>query len=94
MHGGSASPWSRVSRGVWRPHKVKMAVRLPAELRRSGHQGLGHHRGGFGLEIHVGGNGGIKTEVAQFLVKVKSSDGGTANTPARSCSYTARKPIT
>jgi len=27
-----------------------------------------------GWEIHVGGNGGIKTEVAQFLVKVKTSE--------------------
>src|SRR4029453_12342159 len=27
-----------------------------------------------GWEIYVAGNGGIKTEVAQFLVKVKSSD--------------------
>jgi nitrite reductase (NADH) large subunit len=27
-----------------------------------------------GWEIHVGGNGGIKTEVAQFFCKVKTSD--------------------
>ena len=27
-----------------------------------------------GWEIYVGGNGGIKTEVAQFLVKVKTPD--------------------
>jgi nitrite reductase (NADH) large subunit len=27
-----------------------------------------------GWELYIGGNGGIKTEVAQFLVKVKTAD--------------------
>ena len=43
-----------------------------------------------GWEIYVAGNGGIKTEVAQFLCKVKTPP-RCSSTAARSCSSTARK---
>jgi nitrite reductase (NADH) large subunit len=60
---------------MWAPHKVKLAVsRLPAQLRRSRIKDVGIIGVDSGWEIYVGGNGGIKTEVAQFLVKVKTPD--------------------
>jgi NAD(P)H-nitrite reductase large subunit len=49
--------------------------RLSEELLRGRHQGRGRHRADSGYEIYIagnGGNGGIKTEVAQFLCKVSS----------------------
>ena len=61
---------------LWRmyaPHKVKLAVRLPAQLRRGRHQDVGVIGVDSGWEIYVAGNGGIKTEVAQFLVKLKTA---------------------
>ncbi|MGH8025237.1 MAG: nitrite reductase large subunit NirB [Pseudoxanthomonas sp.] len=60
---------------MWSPHKVKLAVSgCPRNCAESGIKDVGIIAVDSGWEIHVGGNGGIKTEVAQFLVKVKTSD--------------------
>ncbi|MBW8372029.1 MAG: nitrite reductase large subunit NirB, partial [Thiobacillus sp.] len=60
---------------MWAPHKVKLAVsgcpRNCAEVAIKDVGIIGVDSGG---EISVGGNGGINTEVAQFLVKVKTPD--------------------
>ena len=56
------------------PHKVKMAVSgCPRNCAESGIKDVGVIGVESGWEIYVAGNGGIKTEVAQFLVKVKTS---------------------
>jgi nitrite reductase (NADH) large subunit len=55
------------------PHKVKMAVSgCPRNCAESGIKDVGVIGVESGWEIYVAGNGGIKTEVAQFLVKVKT----------------------
>jgi nitrite reductase (NADH) large subunit len=60
---------------MYAPHKVKMAVSgCPRNCAESGIKDVGVIGVESGWEIYVGGNGGIKTEVAQFLVKVKSHD--------------------
>ncbi|KAF1722266.1 nitrite reductase large subunit NirB [Pseudoxanthomonas wuyuanensis] len=60
---------------MWSPHKVKLAVSgCPRNCAESGIKDVGIIAVDSGWEIHIGGNGGIKTEVAQFLVKVKTSD--------------------
>jgi nitrite reductase (NADH) large subunit len=60
---------------MWSPHKVKLAVSgCPRNCAESGIKDVGVIAVDSGWEIYVGGNGGIKTEVAQFLVKVKTSD--------------------
>jgi nitrite reductase (NADH) large subunit len=60
---------------MWSPHKVKLAVSgCPRNCAESGIKDVGIIAVDSGWEIHVGGNGGIKTEVAQFLVKVKTTD--------------------
>jgi nitrite reductase (NADH) large subunit len=65
-----------LERALWRmyaPHKVKLAVSgCPRNCAESGIKDVGIIGVDSGWEIHVGGNGGIKTEVAQFLVKVKT----------------------
>ncbi len=59
---------------MYSPHKVKLAVSgCPRNCAESGIKDVGVIGVDSGWEIHVGGNGGIKTEVAQFLVKVKTS---------------------
>lgn len=59
---------------MYSPHKVKMAVSgCPRNCAESGIKDVGVIGVDSGWEIYVGGNGGIKTEVAQFLVKVKTS---------------------
>src|SRR5687767_14212009 len=67
-----------LERALWRmyaPHKVKLAVSgCPRNCAESGIKDVGIIAVDSGWEIHVGGNGGIKTEVAQFLAKVKTSD--------------------
>ena len=67
-----------LERALWRmyaPHKVKLAVSgCPRNCAESGIKDVGVIGVDSGWEIYVGGNGGIKTEVAQFLVKVKTSD--------------------
>lgn len=63
---------------LWRlqaPHKVKLAVSgCPRNCAESGVKDVGVIGVDSGWEIYVGGNGGIKTEVAQFLVKVATAD--------------------
>jgi nitrite reductase (NADH) large subunit len=55
------------------PHKVKMAVSgCPRNCAESGIKDVGVIGVDSGWEIYVAGNGGIKTEVAQFLVKVQT----------------------
>ena len=68
----------RLERALWRmyaPHKVKLAVSgCPRNCAESGIKDVGVIGVESGWEIYVGGNGGIKTEVAQFLVKVKTAE--------------------
>jgi nitrite reductase (NADH) large subunit len=67
-----------LERALWRmyaPHKVKLAVSgCPRNCAESGIKDVGVIGVDSGWEIYVGGNGGIKTEVAQFLVKVKTAE--------------------
>lgn len=61
--------------GMASPHKVKLAVSgCPRNCAESGIKDIGIIAVDSGWEIYVGGNGGIKTEVAQFLVKVGTHD--------------------
>ncbi len=66
-----------LERALWRmyaPHKVKLAVSgCPRNCAESGIKDVGVIGVESGWEIYVGGNGGIKTEVAQFLARVKTS---------------------
>ncbi|RYF74492.1 MAG: NAD(P)/FAD-dependent oxidoreductase [Comamonadaceae bacterium] len=66
-----------LERALWAmysPHKVKLAVSgCPRNCAESGIKDVGVIGVDSGWEIYVGGNGGIKTEVAQFLVKVRTS---------------------
>jgi nitrite reductase (NADH) large subunit len=58
---------------MYAPHKVKMAVSgCPRNCAESGIKDVGVIGVDSGWEIYVAGNGGIKTEVAQFLVKVRT----------------------
>lgn len=60
---------------MWAPHKVKFAVSgCPRNCAESGIKDVGIIGVDSGWEIYVGGNGGIKTEAAQFLCKVKTHD--------------------
>ncbi|KZE32677.1 nitrite reductase large subunit NirB [Crenobacter luteus] len=60
---------------MWSPHKVKLAVSgCPRNCAESGIKDVGIIGVDSGWELYVGGNGGIKTEVAQFFVKVKTAD--------------------
>jgi nitrite reductase (NADH) large subunit len=66
-----------LERALWRmyaPHKVKLAVSgCPRNCAESGIKDVGVIGVDSGWEIYVAGNGGIKTEVAQFLVKLKTA---------------------
>ncbi len=56
------------------PHKVKLAVSgCPRNCAESGIKDVGVIGVDSGWEIYVAGNGGIKTEAAQFLCKVKTA---------------------
>jgi nitrite reductase (NADH) large subunit len=58
---------------MYAPHKVKLAVSgCPRNCAESGIKDVGVIGVDSGWEIYVGGNGGIKTEVAQFFVKLKT----------------------
>ncbi|WP_079436644.1 nitrite reductase large subunit NirB [Zoogloea sp. LCSB751] len=58
--------------GMWSPHKVKLAVSgCPRNCAESGIKDVGVIGVDSGYELYIGGNGGIKTEVAQFFCKVK-----------------------
>ena len=60
---------------MWAPHKVKLAVSgCPRNCSEAAIKDVGVIGVESGWEIYVGGNGGIKTEVAEFLVKVKSAE--------------------
>jgi nitrite reductase (NADH) large subunit len=60
---------------MWAPHKVKLAVSgCPRNCAEVAIKDVGIIGVDSGWEIYVAGNGGIKTEVAQFLVKVKTAD--------------------
>ena len=60
---------------MYAPHKVKLAVSgCPRNCAESGIKDVGVIGVDSGWEIYVAGNGGIKTEVAQFLCKVKTHD--------------------
>ena len=73
-----------LERAMWRmyaPHKVKFAVSgCPRNCAEAGIKDVGIIGVESGWEMYVAGNGGIKTEVAHFLVKVK--------TPAEVLEYT------
>ena len=61
--------------GMWSPHKVKLAVSgCPRNCAESGIKDVGVIGVDSGYEIYIGGNGGIKTEVAQFLCKVSTDE--------------------
>jgi nitrite reductase (NADH) large subunit len=60
---------------MWAPHKVKLAVSgCPRNCAEAGIKDVGVIGVDSGWEIYVAGNGGIKTEVAQFLAKVKTRE--------------------
>ncbi|MDD3326600.1 MAG: nitrite reductase large subunit NirB [Zoogloea sp.] len=61
--------------GMWSPHKFKLAVSgCPRNCAESGIKDIGVIGVDSGYELYVGGNGGIKTEVAQFFCKVANDD--------------------
>ncbi|WP_027896913.1 nitrite reductase large subunit NirB [Zestomonas thermotolerans] len=60
---------------MWSPHKVKLAVSgCPRNCAEAGIKDIGIIGVDSGWELYVGGNGGIKTEVAEFFVKLKSAE--------------------
>lgn len=60
---------------MYSPHKVKLAVSgCPRNCAEAGIKDVGVIGVESGYEIYVAGNGGIKTEVAQFFCKVASDD--------------------
>lgn len=67
-----------LERALWRmyaPHKVKLAVSgCPRNCAEAGIKDVGVIGVDSGWEIYIAGNGGIKTEVAQFLVKVPTHE--------------------
>ncbi|MFN4238254.1 MAG: nitrite reductase large subunit NirB [Vogesella sp.] len=61
--------------GMWSPAKVKLAVSgCPRNCAESGIKDVGIIGVDSGWELYIGGNGGIKTEVAEFFCKVKTHD--------------------
>ncbi|MDP2751337.1 MAG: (2Fe-2S)-binding protein, partial [Rhodocyclaceae bacterium] len=61
--------------GMWAPHKVKLAVSgCPRNCAEAGIKDVGVIGVASGYELYIAGNGGIKTEVAQFFCKVKSDN--------------------
>lgn len=66
-----------LERAMWRmyaPHKVKFAVSgCPRNCAEAGIKDVGIIGVDSGWEMHIAGNGGIKTEVAHFLVKLKTA---------------------
>ena len=60
---------------MWSPHKVKLAVSgCPRNCAEAGIKDVGVIGVDSGYELYVGGNGGIKTEVAQYLCKVTTDE--------------------
>ena len=61
--------------GMWAPHKVKLAVSgCPRNCAEAGIKDVGVIGVDSGYELYIAGNGGIKTEVAMFMCKVKSDE--------------------
>ncbi len=61
--------------GMYAPHKVKLAVSgCPRNCAEAGIKDVGVIGVDSGWEIYIAGNGGIKTEVAEFLCKLKTDD--------------------
>ncbi|GHD78723.1 nitrite reductase large subunit NirB [Vogesella fluminis] len=61
--------------GMWSPAKVKLAVSgCPRNCAEAGIKDIGVIGVDSGWELYIGGNGGIKTEVAEFFCKVKTHD--------------------
>ncbi|MDI1258864.1 nitrite reductase large subunit NirB [Aquabacterium sp.] len=67
-----------IEKALWKmyaPHKVKIAVSgCPRNCAESGIKDVGIIGVDSGWEVYVGGNGGIKTEVAHFFTKLKTAD--------------------
>ncbi len=67
-----------LERAMWRmyaPHKVKFAVSgCPRNCAEAGIKDVGIIGVDSGWEMYVAGNGGIKTEVAHFFVKLKTAE--------------------
>ena len=67
-----------LERALWRmyaPHKVKLAVSgCPRNCAEAGIKDVGVIGVDSGWEIYIAGNGGIKTEVAQFLAKLPTHE--------------------
>jgi nitrite reductase (NADH) large subunit len=67
-----------MERAMWRmyaPHKVKFAVSgCPRNCAEAGIKDVGIIGVDSGWEMYVAGNGGIKTEVAHFFTKLKTSE--------------------
>ena len=67
-----------LERAMWRmyaPHKVKFAVSgCPRNCAEAGIKDVGIIGVDSGWEMYIGGNGGIKTEVAEFFVKLKTPE--------------------
>jgi nitrite reductase (NADH) large subunit len=67
-----------LEKAMWRmyaPHKVKFAVSgCPRNCAEAGIKDVGIIGVDSGWEMYIAGNGGIKTEVAHFLVKVKTAE--------------------
>ncbi|MEN9373130.1 MAG: Nitrite reductase [Pseudomonadota bacterium] len=67
-----------LERAMWRmyaPHKVKFAVSgCPRNCAEAGIKDVGIIGVDSGWEMVIAGNGGIKTEVAHFLVKLKTAE--------------------
>ena len=66
-----------LERALWRmyaPHKVKLAVSgCPRNCAESGIKDVGVIGVDSGWELHIAGNAGIKTEVGQFFIKVRTA---------------------
>ncbi|WP_341685152.1 nitrite reductase large subunit NirB [Limnohabitans sp.] len=67
-----------LEKAMWRmyaPHKVKFAVSgCPRNCAEAGIKDVGVIGVDSGWEMYIGGNGGIKTEVAEFFVKLKTAE--------------------
>ena len=67
-----------LERALWRmyaPHKVKLAVSgCPRNCAESGIKDVGIIGVDSGWEMYIAGNGGIKTDVAQFFCKLKTHE--------------------
>jgi nitrite reductase (NADH) large subunit len=74
----STTMGKELERALWKmyaPHKVKLAVSgCPRNCAEAGIKDVGVIGVDSGWEIQIAGNGGIKTEVAQFLVKVATRE--------------------